>query len=392
MALALVREDRPAAGGDAAVSPPQEVTLSHPGDFAGWRRAARRLLASGVPPQSVTWRVDERQPSLFEAVAPEEPASEDGFRVPRHFVRLAEQVVLHGDPGRFALLYRLLWRVTHGERAVLHRPADRDVARVEAMAAEVRRAAHKLRHLTRFREVPVKDGSYWVGWFELEHHVLERVAPHFAATFVGRRWLLVTPVGTAWGDGAQLRFLRGGHRRDLPPPGSGDGAWQAFLGKHCPDAAGLHVPADGHGSTREARTILLVSARPLDEQAAPVGALLDRALTDAGLRPERISRTHALEGSLRRPKRRRLDHERLRLRPDMIVALGAAAAEALLERPVFLPFERGRVLPLDDGSRLLVTVDPASVLGLADATARGREYRRFVSDLLLAVPYQRRVA
>jgi DNA polymerase len=59
---------------------------------------------------------------------------------------------------------------------------------------------------------------------------------------------------------------------------------------------------------------------------------------------------------------------------------------------VSLALERGRIMPLEDGSRLLVTAHPATILALADATAQGREYRRLVTDLLLAVPYLRRAA
>jgi DNA polymerase len=87
-----------------------------------------------------------------------------------------------------------------------------------------------------------------------------------------------------------------------------------------------------------------------------------------------------------------LDRERVLVRPHLIVALGAVAAAALLERPVSLPLERGRILPLEDGSRLLVTEHPSTILRLADRTAQGREYRRLVADLLLAVPYLRRAA
>lgn len=376
-----------------------EITLAHPADFAGWRRAARRLLAAGVQPGAVSWRVDEDQPSLFE---PEAAAEVDSpCRVPRHLVRLAEQAALHADPERFALLYRLLWRVTHGERAVLLRTGDRDVARAEAMAAAVRRAAHKLRTLVRFREVATAEGPHLVAWFEPEHHVLERTAPHFAARFPGRRWSVVTPTRSAHGDGERVLFGPGGHRRDAPAPGAPHAAWQAFAEKlrrqaGWPEPAssprGEVVPLARPAAPMATARVLLVSAWPEAEQPEAQRRLLARALADAGLRGEDLHRSHALEGSRWRPRRRRLDPERARLRPDLVVALGRDAAEALLERPVSLPLERGRILPLEDGSRLLVTAEPAAILALPDPTAQGREYRRLVADLLLAVPYQRRAA
>lgn len=79
-------------------------------------------------------------------------------------------------------------------------------------------------------------------------------------------------------------------------------------------------------------------------------------------------------------------------RPGLIVALGAAAAETVLRRRIFLPLERGRIMALAEGGRLLVTADPVTIAALPDAMAQGREFRRLVADLLLAVPYQRRIA
>ena len=108
-----------------------EVALDHAADVAGWRVAARRLLAAGIAPERVLWSVGARQPGLFERPLPPLPDDPPACRVPRHLVRLVEQAALHADPERFALLYRLLWRVTHGERAILlrHGPAaGRDAA------------------------------------------------------------------------------------------------------------------------------------------------------------------------------------------------------------------------------------------------------------------------
>lgn len=387
-----------------APAPTHAVALRGPADFAGWRRAARRLLAAEVPPAAVGWRVDGgAQPGLLDAATEHEDggAAASPCRVPRHLIGVAEQAALHADPGRFDLLYRLLWRVAHGERGILLRSGDRDVARAEAMAAAVRRAARELRDLARFREVAAAAGPRHVAWFEPEHHVVERAAPWFAGRFAGRRWSLVTPMGSAHGEGdGKIRFAAGAHRRELPPPGAGEAAWATF-------ALRRSAPAGGPGaevvSLRRSppdaapafpATLLLVTAAPAAEQPEAVRRLLDRALADAGLRPGGdLARAHARAfGQRRCDGALRLARERARLRPGLVVALGATAAEALLGRSVFLPLERGRFLPLDDGGRLLATADPASVLGLADATAQGREYRRLVSDLLLAVPYRRRAA
>ena len=77
---------------------------------------------------------------------------------------------------------------------------------------------------------------------------------------------------------------------------------------------------------------------------------------------------------------------------DLVIAVGAEAAAMLLRRPVSLALERGRLRPLGARGRLLVTEHPDVVLRLSDPIARGRDYRRLVADLQLAVPMPRLAA
>ena len=72
-------------------------------DFDGWRDAARALAAAGVPADQVVWQVGDRAADLFGGeAAPLQAAA--AFSVPRPFVELAQNVVAHADPQRFALL------------------------------------------------------------------------------------------------------------------------------------------------------------------------------------------------------------------------------------------------------------------------------------------------
>ena len=77
---------------------------------------------------------------------------------------------------------------------------------------------------------------------------------------------------------------------------------------------------------------------------------------------------------------------------DLVIAVGVEAAAMLLRRPVSLAFERGRLRSLGGRRRLLVTEHPDMVLRLSDPIARGRDYRRLVADLQLAVPMPRMAA
>ena len=127
--------------------------------------------------------------------------------------------------------------------------------------------------------------------------------------------------------------------------------------------------------------VMLVNPEPQGDGAP--ARLLQRALLDCGLDQDAVHLTQP---------GRRLQADRKRLTPRLLVAMGAAAAEALLGRPVRLTLERGRITSLADGTRLLVTESPAAILRQTDAMTRAREYRRLVNNLLHAVPYRRRAA
>jgi len=105
------------------------ITLESETDFDGWRKAARRLALNDVRPSDVTWRVQGDAPELFEPTTPPPDPPNGTFNVPAKFVELAKAAILHRDPERFALLYRLLWRL-RGNHDLLLVATDPDVSHV----------------------------------------------------------------------------------------------------------------------------------------------------------------------------------------------------------------------------------------------------------------------
>src|SRR6476659_9194836 len=153
------------------------ITLDSETDFDGWRQTARALVLNDVNPSGAIWTVRGHEPPSFEPpvkVPLEVPHGT--FNVPAKFVELAKAAILHRDPERFALLYRLLWRL-RGDHDLLEVATDPDVAEVSAMAKAVRRDEHKMHAFVRFREVGRESTSHYVAWFEPEHHIVELAAP-----------------------------------------------------------------------------------------------------------------------------------------------------------------------------------------------------------------------
>ena len=114
-------------------------TVVIPPTFEGWRDAARRLIADDVSPVDVDWREETpgaasmSAPGLFDGV----PAAPSAFRV-THLLQLAGSAASHPDPTRWNVLYAVLYRLAHGEPELLVSSEDADVNTLRRLGAEAR--------------------------------------------------------------------------------------------------------------------------------------------------------------------------------------------------------------------------------------------------------------
>jgi uracil-DNA glycosylase len=151
--------------------------------------------------------------------------------------------------------------------------------------------------------------------------------------------------------------------------------------------------------------IMLVGEQPGDREdlagrpfVGPAGLLLDRALADAGVDRARVYVTNAVKHFKFEPRGKRRLHKRPNageikvcrrwligeieaVAPHLVVALGATAAQSLAGRPVPVQTNRGAVLDLACGRRVLITVHPSALLRLQDETDKREAYDAFVQDL-----------
>lgn len=222
---------------------PRTVELADPIDLAGFRRAVRRLLADCVPPEAVTWTVAYARDGDLFAQEAEPPAVPDGPppKVAAFFLPLCQRAILHRDHRRFALMYRLLWRLQH-QPALRHDTLDADRHQLEDLARIVRRDMHKMTAFVRFRTVSDghEDGPLHIAWFEPDHHIVEATAPFFQRRFTNMRWVILTPERCAQWDGRQLIFKPGARREDAPPVDAGEQLWLTYY-EHIFNPARLKV-------------------------------------------------------------------------------------------------------------------------------------------------------
>ena len=203
------------------------VDVDPPWDADAWRQSARAALRAGVPPDALSWNGEAQGGLGFGSDLSSLPVVRESPRVSADFLSLASAVLCHRDPHRHGLLYRLLWRISAGERALLERATDADVHRARELEKSVRRDNHKMKAFVRFREIPGEADTF-VSWFEPQHYIVERVAPFFARRFAGMRWAILTPYRSAHWDGEALAFGPGGTRADAPADDAQEDMWRTY--------------------------------------------------------------------------------------------------------------------------------------------------------------------
>ena len=161
------------------------------------------------------------------------------------------------------------------------------------------------------------------------------------------------------------------------------------------------------GEGDEHARLVLVGEQPGQEEdivgrpfVGPAGRLLDHALAQAGIARERIYLTNAVKHFKWEPRGTRRMHktpaqreieacevwlqaELVRIRPRVVVALGATAGRALLGGPVTISMLRGRAIDRDDYA-VLVTYHPSAVLRVPEKSRQQELFGALVDDLGMA--------
>ncbi len=452
--------------------------------FEEWRNEARRLLARNVAPDAVSFGSVSEQPLLdmlaggeHDTDAPIETASHS---VPKEFLQLAETVAYHRDPQRWNLMYRTLWRLTHGERHLLNITTDDDVYQLYRMQKSVSRDVHKMKAFVRFRKVASEDDvERFVAWHRSDHRILRLAAPFFSRRFKAMHWTILTPNESVTWDHSELTYGPGVPANDAPDGDALEELWKTYYAsifnparikvetmrremptrywptmpetklipellaaapqrveemierhegfaetavKYIPsefNLASLRVAAAGCRACdlceRATQTVfgigpadakvVIVGEQPGDEEdlagqpfVGPAGRLLGQAFVEAGMDRSSVYVTNAVKhfSFVDRGKRRLhkkpsakeifacrpwLEAELLALRPEVVVCLGATAAQVLLGRDFRLTDQRGREHVSDWCPRTIATWHPAAILRTVDPARKQEMFTQLVGDL-----------
>jgi uracil-DNA glycosylase family protein len=323
------------------------------GAFESWQQAARDLVQSGVHPDQVRWVEDPT--ARVPHGQRETPETAARFVVPRRFVELARAAATHPSAGRWATMYRVLWRLLHENRRLLELPDDSDVRALRALQPSQ----------------PVMLD------FELE---------------------LSSPASK---DAA-------GTKSSAPSviPQADDLGELASAATSC-TACELYKRATqvvfGRGPANA--TLVLVGEQPGDQEdlqgapfVGPAGEVLDRVLHEIGLDRQNVYITNIVKHFKWEPRGKRRIHQTPRaneiqacrpwleaeltlVKPRVIVCLGSTAAQALIGSQFRITRSRGQFYRSQWAPWVMGTYHPSAVLRAEDPAGADALYRWLVEDL-----------
>jgi DNA polymerase len=229
-----------------------------------------------------------------------------------------------------------------------------------------------------------------------------------AALMIGRSGASLAPSNAVPVNGPPEPAPEPGHSYPELPETKSLGAWREAAA-HC-RACDLWKNATQtvFGEGRRTAKVVLVGEQPGDKEdlagkpfVGPAGRVLDEALLEAGIDRDTVYVTNAVKHFKWRPSGKRRLHEKPNrseiaacrlwldaeigiLKPQVVVCLGATAAQALISSSFKVTQQRGKLIPSNLAPHVMATVHPSSILRAPDEAARERERKLFVADLRAA--------
>lgn len=169
------------------------------------------------------------------------------------------------------------------------------------------------------------------------------------------------------------------------------------------------------GEGKTTALVMMVGEQPGDKEdlqgrpfVGPAGAVLDKALAAAGIDRKDVYVTNIVKHFKWEPRGKRrlhkkpnsleisacrpwLDAEISVVKPQVVVLLGATAAQGILGSQFRVTQQRGQWVQSNIAAQVMATVHPSSILRAPDDDSRHEEMAKFVADLKkVAVQVQQR--
>jgi uracil-DNA glycosylase family protein len=159
------------------------------------------------------------------------------------------------------------------------------------------------------------------------------------------------------------------------------------------------------GEGKPASTVMFVGEQPGDKEdlsghpfVGPAGALLDKALAEAGIDRKSVYVTNVVKHFKWEPRGKRRIHKKPNaaeitacrpwleaevavIKPRAIICLGSTAAQAVIGPKFRVSVQRAQFVESELAPFVTATVHPSSILRAPTDDARHEEMRRFAEDL-----------
>lgn len=159
------------------------------------------------------------------------------------------------------------------------------------------------------------------------------------------------------------------------------------------------------GEGRASARVMMVGEQPGDKEdlqgrpfVGPAGAVLDKALAAAGIDRKDVYLTNIVKHFKWEPRGKRRLHKKPNaleisacrpwleaeinvVKPEVVVLLGATAAQGMLGSQFRVTKQRGQWIESNIAPMVMATVHPSSILRAPDDDSRHEEMRKFIADL-----------
>lgn len=202
--------------------------------FLGWRNLARSYLIQKILPHEISWQngLTFQQSSLLAFTDKKEPdfsqQHQTNFQVTQEFLSLAEKLSYANDPQKWALMYRLLFRLQFENKNLLKISVDDDVRQAELISRSVSRDIHKMHAFVRFKKQVINNEEVYMAWHKPEHYIVKPATPFFARRFGDKKWSIFTPDESAHWDLKKLTFGLGLDQNQFQIKDDWDDIWTTY--------------------------------------------------------------------------------------------------------------------------------------------------------------------
>jgi len=159
------------------------------------------------------------------------------------------------------------------------------------------------------------------------------------------------------------------------------------------------------GEGKQTSTVMFIGEQPGDKEdlsghpfVGPAGALLDKALVEAGIDRGKVYVTNVVKHFKWEPRGKRRIHKKPNaaeitacrpwleaevhvIKPRGIICLGSTAAQAVIGPKFRVSIQRAQFVPSNLAPFVTATVHPSSILRAPTDDARHEEMQRFTDDL-----------